>query len=91
VLLVHPKKETKGHWEVKWMWLPQFLAMDKELVKQVDQHLTNRFSGADLSHPYLPLEMHRAVIDQIVERYKFPGLRAYLEGVMAVSSPVENV
>ena len=90
MLLVHPKKEVKGQWEVKWMWLPHFLAMNSPLHRQVDEHLTNRFHNADLSHPYLPFEMHKAVIDMIVEKYEFPGLRAYLEGIMAVSAPADD-
>jgi hypothetical protein len=90
VLLVHPKKDNPDHWEVKWTWMPFFLAADTNLHKEVDHHLTTRFGKADLSHPSLPFEMHQAVIDFVVEKYKFPGLKAYLEGIMAVSAPVET-
>lgn len=89
MLLVHPKKGNSEQWEVKWTWMPFFLAADTNLHKQVDIHLTARFGNADMSNQYLPFEMHRAVIDFVVEKYQFPGLRAYLDGIMAVSAPVE--
>lgn len=93
MLLVHPKKglgAKEGEWEVAWTWMPFFLAANTELHKEVDEHLTSRFSKADLSHPSIPFEMHQAVIDFVAEKVKFQGLKLYLGGIMGVSAPSES-
>lgn len=87
--LVHEKKHRDGRWEVAWMWLPHFLAADKELHKDVDQKMTLAFKGTmlegDAMSMYPPsmtpiLEMmHRKVIELILEKYPIPGLKELLE------------
>lgn len=90
--LVHEKKERSGKWEVAWMWLPQFLAMDAELHKAVDQKMTQEFkgifleAGVDPSAEHmvqemhdLTVRMHNRVIALILEKYPMPGLREILE------------
>lgn len=90
--LVHEKKEHSGKWEVAWMWLPQFLAMDAKLHKTVDQKMTQEFKGVFLEVGVNPsaehmvqemhslvMRMHNRVIDLILEEYPMPGLRGILE------------
>ena len=83
--LVHEHKVTKGKWEVAWMWLPHFLAADRELHKFVDRKMTERFKGeiADAGTPseeMLVSKMHQTVLDLILEKYPIQGLRGFLEG-----------
>jgi hypothetical protein len=84
MLLVHQKKETPGKWEVAWMWMPTFMSMDHDLVKYVDEKMTETFKGADLSDQDLPLKMHNAVIQVVSEKYKIPGLADYLSQIFKV-------
>ena len=63
MLLVHPKKGEKGKWEVAWMWLPHFLAIDPEMIKRVDAGMKARFKGADLSDIHVGMQMNQAVIE----------------------------
>jgi len=83
MFLVHEKKQRDGKWEVAWMWLPHFLAADRELHKHVDREMTKSFKGTMLEEERATsvLElMHQKVIDLILEKYHIPGLRRFLEG-----------
>lgn len=65
------------------MWLPHFLAADRELHKHVDRKMTESFKGTmlDEDNPTHHLEqIHQKVIDLILEKYQIPGLRRFLEG-----------
>ena len=98
--LVHEKKHQDGKWEVAWMWLPHFLAADRELHKYVDKQMTEKFRGSmlqgDVYSQYPPSmrpllqEMHDAVIVLILERYPIPGLRRFLEGYIAIRPDEEG-
>ncbi len=87
--LVHEKKHRDGKWEVAWMWMPHFLAADKELHKRVDQKMTETFKGTmlegDAMSMYPPsmtpiLEMmNRKVIELVLEKYPISGLKELLE------------
>lgn len=63
MLLVNPKKDAPGKWEVAWMWLPHFLAIDPEMIKKVDEEMTARFKGTDLSDIHAGMQMNQAVIE----------------------------
>ena len=88
--LVHEKKHQDGRWEVAWMWLPHFLAADTELHKYVDQRMTEAFKGTMLEGDVLSMyppsmtpileQMHRRVIELILEKYPIPGLKEFLDG-----------
>lgn len=90
--LVHEKKEKSGKWEVAWMWLPHFLAMDAKLHKLVDQKMTEEFKGQFLESSSdcpehlvqemhnLVLKMHNKVIELILLEHPILGLRELLEG-----------
>ena len=85
--LVHEKKLGHGKWEVAWTWLPYFLASDQKLVKRVDEVLTKRFKGVDLTQedPERLMElMHNQVLETILSSYPIKGLKEYLESVEKV-------
>jgi hypothetical protein len=87
MFLVHKKKQGHGKWEVAWTWLPFFLASDQSLVKKVDQALTERFKGTDLSEDggHALMHMHNTVIETILEKYPMQGLGEYLASVKYVN------
>lgn len=78
--LVHPKKGSESKWEVAWIWLPHFIAADVALVKHVDAVLTEENKGK------LPSQeaMHLRVLELILEKYQFTGLKEYLHAINAV-------
>ena len=78
--LVHERKGSPGKWEVAWTWMPYFLASDKELIKYVDEKMTEELSKAQLSVP----EMHKKVLELILQRHSMLGLKHYLEAVIHV-------
>ena len=88
MLLVFNHKDKAGVWEVAWTWLPFFLAADGELVKSVDQLLTERFSGCKTETPeerlVLAGRMHETVIELITKKYPIPGLERYLRAIEEV-------
>lgn len=80
--LVHQNKHRDGKWEVAWMWLPHFLSADESLRKYIDQKMTEAFKGevvAEETKTQLIERMHNKVIDLLVERYPFRGMRKFLE------------
>ena len=78
--LVHPKKGSTTKWEVAWIWLPHFIAADTTLVKHVDNVLTEENRGKPPSQE----AMHLRVIELIVEKYTFTGLKEYLHAIDGV-------
>lgn len=92
--LIYEDKKTEGTWQVSWSWLPFFLATDQALHKWVGERMTEKFKGSrlqgDVYSMYPPsmtpllMDMHKAVIDLILERYQIQGLRAYLEAIVHV-------
>jgi hypothetical protein len=81
VFLVHEKKQKDGKWEVAWMWLPHFLATDVNLHKMVDRRMTEEFKGQMVKEgtTHHLEQMHKKVIDLILEQYPILGLRGLLE------------
>jgi hypothetical protein len=75
-----------GIWEVKWTWMPAFLAMDTNLVKAVDEKLNQLFAGGD---PPIPGVLDRAVIKEICRRYPMTGLGEALQALVAVDPTVK--
>lgn len=86
-LLVEKKQEGKrgGIWEVKWTWMPAFLAMDKALVEEVDSQLNRLFAGGD---PPMPGVLEKAVQDTICRKYPMVGLREVLQAIRAVDPTI---
>ena len=83
MFLVHEKKQRDGKWEVAWMWLPHFLAADRELHKYVDKKMTETFKGTMVEEgqtEHVLGLMHQKVLDLILERYPIPGMRRFLDG-----------
>lgn len=89
MLLIQPKKDAPGKWEVAWMWLPTFLSMNSDLVTYVDEKMTEEFAGKDLSDPELQHRMHQAVIHLIQEKNPVQGLAEYLGAISNVTVPEE--
>lgn len=86
MFLVHEKKNGVGKWEIAWMWLPHFLALDQELHKKVGKKMTEVFKGTTLSDEPTRREsqvrdMHHQVVNLILEKYPMQGLREYLESI----------
>jgi hypothetical protein len=85
MFLVHETKNQDGKWEVAWMWLPHFLAADRNLHRHVGEGMTEAFKGEVLD-PEAPadlmMKMHDHVIRLILEKYPIPGLRQYLESTV---------
>jgi hypothetical protein len=92
--LIHEDAKKKGRWQVAWSWLPYFLATDRALHKWVGERMTEKFKGSklegDVHNMYPPtmtpllMDMHKEVINLILERYPIQGLRAYLEATVHV-------
>ena len=78
--LVHEQKKRPGKWEVSWMWLPYFLAADRELHRQIDQKMTEEFRGQEIDSG----KMNDRVLELILTKYPIPGLRRLLEGYVAL-------
>ncbi len=78
--MVLENKDKPGVWQVAWTWMPYFLAADTELVKYVDQEMTELF--ADRSPT--AAEMHEAVVALIEEKYPIKGLRPWLQEIIRV-------
>lgn len=77
-----------GIWEVKWTWMPYFLAADRELHKEVDQEMNKLFQngeGADL----MAKAMSGTVIKIIAKRYRMPGLEEALRALELVDPEVK--
>lgn len=74
------KTENQGPrgevWQVKWMWLPFFLAQDPELIRSVDKRLTQLFQGGP---PPKEKVLESALIQAICQKYPMKGLREALE------------
>lgn len=85
--LVEKKEEGKtgGIWEVKWTWMPAFLAMDKSLVEAVDQRLNQLFAGGD---PPLPGTLEKTILDVICQKYPMQGLREALQALQQVDPTI---
>ena len=90
MFLVHEKKDNPGRWEVAWMWLPHFLAADRELHRHVDQEMTKEFKGTMLegnAQDSSPNELRDVVVERmhervktlILDKYPIPGLRSLLD------------
>jgi len=96
--LVHEQKKRPGKWEVAWMWLPHFLAADRELHKLVDQKMTEEFrgqmfDGTARENPTAAAivgKMNDRVMELILTKYPIHGLRRLLEGYLALE-PDEEV
>ena len=86
--LVNQVKGKPGSWEVAWMWLPQFLAMDPVLIRTVAEDLTKEFEGSMAEGPEL-LELQKIMsqraVELIAEKRPVKGLRQYLDGLQHVS------
>jgi len=82
--LIHQGKENPSLWEVAWMWVPHFLAQDKDLHLEVDRALTEKWSGTKDPGAREVRQMHDQVIEVIVEKYKIPGLGHYLSAILEV-------
>lgn len=77
------------------MWLPHFLALDRELHKFVDEEMMKAFGGRpvpedDHQKAVLMGDMSEQVISLILQKYSIPGLREYLGGIKALD-PEEEV
>lgn len=101
MFLVHEKKESLGRWEVAWMWLPHFLAADRELHRHVDREMTKEFKGTVLEDNVqerspneqrdVVLErMNTKVKDLLLEKYPIPGLRRLLDSYIYLQPDEEN-
>lgn len=86
MLLVHQSERNAGKWKVAWVWMPHFLAIDRELHKFVDQGMTKAFKGQSISDDpdqaeSVVKQMHDEVIRLILKKYDITGLRPYLEAI----------
>lgn len=84
MLFVFQRKDKPETWEVRWQWMPFFIAADTDLIKAVDESLTTTFVNRDAGDINLQWEMHQAVITLVVEKHPIPGLRSYLEAISSV-------
>lgn len=78
--MVHERKGNPGKWEVAWTWMPYFLASDRDLIKHVDERMTEALSDGPMSVP----EMHQKVLELILQKRPMLGLKHYLEAVIHV-------
>lgn len=85
--LVEKKEQGKkgAIYEVKWMWMPAFLAMDEVLVRRVDVELNKLFAGGD---PPMPGVMEATVIKTILKSYPMMGLEEVLKAIVKANPEV---
>lgn len=76
---------SNGIWEVKWMWMPVFLASNRELLKEVDQHLNQLFAGQDIPKSGV---LDKAVINFICKKFPMQGLREALESIQKIDPTI---
>ena len=81
--LVYEKKNQPGKWAISWMWLPHFLAADRELHKLVDKTMTEEFRGtvvdSDPQRTALVEKLNNRIVGLILEKYPIRGLRHLLD------------
>jgi hypothetical protein len=90
VLLIHEKKDNPGRWEVAWMWLPHFLAANRELHRLVDKTMTEEFKGQTVDGHRLPALMEARVKDLIIKQFPITGLRELLDAYVHVDMNIDN-
>lgn len=74
----------KDRCELRWMWLPTFLAQNTALLKELELELNKRFKGMQAT------ERNLAAMDVFIMTWLqskipyIPGLQRYLEGLKYV-------
>lgn len=75
-----------GKVELSFMWLPLFVGQDPSLKKEIEKVLSLEFQGKPLDDEVLD-DMHERVLDIVCAKYKFSGLRDYLDSLKYVTGP----
>lgn len=95
MFLVDKIKGDEEAWEVRWPYLPHFMAMDYKMQVALTAHLNEKWAGTDLGTPLGSgqlLKIHNDVVEFIADYYKgtFTGVREVL-GSLQHLEPVEEV
>jgi len=66
--------------ELNYMWLPTWLGQNHAFKKELEKEIGPTLVGRELTEDVLD-ETNALVIRYVLERYKIPGLRHYLDGI----------
>lgn len=79
--------ESDGVVEVRWTWLPFWLAMNPEFVAKLERELRARVVVGEPLTPELLDSWHATVVDTIEKSFpNFTGLRAFFDALKEVQS-----
>lgn len=68
------------------MWLPTFIGMNQQLVKEIEDAIAPAIVGKELNEETLDDASH-AVLDFLVKKFPtLPGLYNYLDGLKFVTN-----
>lgn len=71
-------------YEVRTTLLPFFAAVDTKLIAHVDRRLNEWFRNTEDKGEQTEEEMSSVVVEAIIERRPYPGLREVLEALLAL-------
>lgn len=73
-----------GALQVSWSWLPTWIGMNVNLIRELDEHLGKSLLGRELTEETLDLANEKA-LSFLEEKFKdIPGLFEYLDGLKYV-------
>lgn len=70
--------------ELSYMWLPTFIGMNTVLKKEIETLVGPLLVGRPASDDVLD-EAHELIVDFLVKKFPFPGLRDYLDALKFVA------
>ena len=81
----------EGRLEVRWTWLPYWLAVNPKLVLVIEREMRDRvlLGGVTTSEKDLDA-LHDFVRDRLQQQFKFPGLDKLLDALRSVEEPAPS-
>jgi hypothetical protein len=77
--------------ELNFMWLPTFVGMNTILKKEIEAQVAPKLEGKPLTDDTLDYA-HELIVDIILKKFPFPGLKDYLDAMKFVSeNPLQVV
>ena len=73
-------KDGMGVASLNWAWLPTWVGMNTQLVREIEEEVGPVLLGRPLTQENLKLA-HDKVIDYLVSKFDLPGLFDYLDGL----------
>jgi hypothetical protein len=74
-----------GVLEVNWAWLPTWVGMNQQLIKQIEQELAPLVEGQFVTEEILD-QASEKVIELIAKECPLEGVRDYLDGLKFIQA-----